>query len=130
MEAMVAFLQQHGLTGAAFAAVWFLLRYYIGNDIKATKQGIVENAEAHRKLKDYVEECEDAVEKRFLQVESDFKMSKVEQANGLALIQSSLQTITATLQAHTDREQVYQDKVDKFMGYAYRKLGNGHINEE
>lgn len=129
MEALVAFLQQHGLTGAAFAVVWFLLRYYIGNDIKTTKQGITENADAYRKLKEYVEECEDALDKRFLQVESDFKVSKLEQANGLNLIQTSLQGIADVLKTHIDREQVYQDKVDKFMGYAYRKLGNGYPEE-
>jgi hypothetical protein len=129
VEALVAFLQQHGLTGAAFAVVWFLLRYYIGNDIKTTKQGITENADAYRKLKEYVEECEDALDKRFLQVESDFKVSKLEQANGLNLIQTSLQGIADVLKTHIDREQVYQDKVDKFMGYAYRKLGNGYPEE-
>ena len=130
MEPFIAALQAHGLTGVFLIGAWAVIKYYVGSDIKATKQGIKENSDAHRNLKSYVEQCEAAIEKRFLQVETDMKLNKAEQNSGLALIQTSLININNTLSQHIERELVYQDKVDKFMGYAYRKLGNGHQTEE
>lgn len=126
MEQLIAFLQNNGLTAVALAIAWAFIKYYVGNDIKTTKAGIAESKVAHKSLKDELEALKQSENLRFLQLESEIKMNKQEHAATLALIQSSLFTITQTLQDHTEREHEYQDKVDRFMGYAYRKLGNGH----
>lgn len=126
MEQLIAFLQNNGLTAVALATAWAFIKYYVGNDIKTTKAGIAESKVAHKSLKDELEALKQSENLRFLQLESEIKMNKQEHAATLALIQSSLLTITQTLQDHTEREHEYQDKVDRFMGYAYRKLGNGH----
>jgi hypothetical protein len=125
MDAFFAFLQGHGLTAAALAAAWGFIKYYVGNDIKTTKAGVAESKEAHRVLTLELEKLRQDNILKFIQLESEIRMNKQEHIAALALIQSSLLTITQTLQDHTEREHEYQDKVDRFMGYAYRKLGNG-----
>jgi hypothetical protein len=127
MEALVAFLETHGLTGLALGAGWWLLKYYVGKDISETREGI-KAAEAGRlQLKAYVEACEEELKKQLKDYDKELAMLKQDANHTAGDIKASISRIESNLADHTRKEEVHQKDLINFMGYVYRQLGGNGV---
>jgi predicted nuclease with TOPRIM domain len=123
MELIIEFLRDHGLAGVGFIGIWYILRYYIGKDIKETRAGVQSAQDLHYSLKNYVESCEEEIRDTLKEHEKELAMIKQEAHHLAGDIKSSMARIETNLAEHTRKEEIYQRDMTNFMGYVYRHIG-------
>lgn len=123
MEVFIKFLEANGLTAVALAIAWWALKFYIGRDIEATRAGIQQSTADHQTLRKYVEDCEDALEKKLSDYDKEFTLLKQDHNHLATDIKTSIGKIEKNLEDHTAKEEVYQRDITAFMGYVYRYMG-------
>jgi len=129
MEILVAFLQTHGLLSGSFLALAGVLKYYITRDIATIRTDAAENKKSFQELKEYVRSSEERIETLLASQDKEISLMKLDTKHSDELITTKLETIATTLHQHVAWEETNMKDQQEFMGYVYRKLGNGDYKE-
>jgi tRNA(Ile)-lysidine synthase TilS/MesJ len=116
---LITFFEKNGLTGALVGLLFWIIKYYVGKDIKSIRDAQTSMQAKHERL----ETSYEGLEREIAGVKQDHFYT-------LKQIDQSLQLLRETLVDNSKREDLYREKMDKFRGWVYRKLGNGHEEEE
>lgn len=116
-------IREYGASAGLVAVMALIVKFFILRDIKQKGEDISTLKKSQAGLEARLAEESRVREVRFAEIEGDVEMLKVESLNSLKLINQNIAGIQEVIKQHVTREERYQDKMDEFRGYVYRKLG-------
>lgn len=124
-QVILNIFEHYGPAAVIIIILLVVLQRYVVKDFQQMKTDIETSKTRQGALEERLEKESRIREDRFKEIEGDVEMLKTESLHSLQLINQNIAGIQEVLKHHTLREERYQDRMDQFRSYVYKKLGPG-----